>query len=85
MDQVEAVKGTALENDTATAQDIALEEEIPAPPSSAKRQSFGWTREQDNIILNAVSQPGANPEDPAFWTRFALTVLYPHPTLRCSY
>jgi hypothetical protein len=39
------------------------------------RSSFGFTRNQDSIILNAVEQPGANPEDPEFWERLALTVL----------
>ena len=78
MDQVDTAKGTALPNDTPTAQDITQEEEIAAPQPSAKRQSFGWTREQDNIIVTAVLQPGATPEDPAFWTRFALIVLL-HP------
>jgi hypothetical protein len=43
--------------------------------SSPRRQSFGFTREQDGIILKAIAQPGADPEDPAFWQRIALTVL----------
>ena len=46
--------------------------EVDSPP---RRSSFGFTREQDEIILKAVAQPGADPEDPAFWQRIALTVL----------
>ena len=45
--------------------------EVDSPP---RRPSFGFTREQDGIILKAVTQPGADPEDPAFWERIALTV-----------
>lgn len=41
---------------------------------SPKRQSFGFTREQDIILLNAVAQPGVKPEDDEFWERIALTV-----------
>lgn len=45
--------------------------EVDSPP---RRSNFGFTREQDEIILKAVAQPGADPEDPAFWERIALTV-----------
>jgi len=50
-------------------------EEQTSPPT---RQSFGFTREQDEIILKVVRQPGADPENPEFWERIALTVI---PTL----
>ena len=49
-------------------------EEQTSPP---RRQSFGFTREQDEIILKVVRQPGAEPENPEFWERVALTVIPP--------
>jgi len=42
--------------------------------SPLRKKSFGFTREQDEIIFKAVAQPGADPEDPSFWERIALTV-----------
>lgn len=42
--------------------------------SPSRRPSFGFTRVQDEIILKAVAQPGADPTDSAFWERIALTV-----------
>lgn len=44
--------------------------------SSPTKQGFGFTREHDEIIIQAVRQPGADPEDPKFWERLALTVSY---------
>ena len=38
------------------------------------RPTFGFTRQQDDIIIRAVKQPGANPNDAAFWERLSLTV-----------
>lgn len=84
-DAVEAVRGTGFSDHIPTRQDDVEEEEIPAPRSTA-RQSFGWNREQDEVILRAVQQPSADPENPTFWVRLAATVLsllILHLRLRC--
>jgi hypothetical protein len=75
-DAVDAARGTGFSTNAPTRQDDAEEEEIPAPRATA-RESYGWNRDQDEVILKAVNQPGANPQNPTFWVRLAATVLSP--------
>jgi hypothetical protein len=50
--------------------DVEISGSNPSPP----RKSFGFTRDDDLIILKAVRQPGADPIDPEFWETLAMKV-----------
>lgn len=47
----------------------------PVPTESSPPRTFGFSREEDGIILSSIRQPDANPEDEEFWESLAATVL----------
>jgi hypothetical protein len=38
-------------------------------------RKVGFTKDDDRLIINAVQQPDANPEDAEFWEEFAAIVF----------
>jgi hypothetical protein len=53
---------------------IIGDSEISGFNQSPPKKTFGFTRDDDLVILKAVRQPDADPVDPEFWEALAMTV-----------